>query len=61
MILRAPVLGDLVQAAVMERICRILSSMIHAGVALPEAMTVTAEASNNAVYSRGLWTRSARR
>ena len=53
-ILKAPVLGDLVQAAVMERICRILSSMIHAGVALPDAMTVTAEASNNAVYSAGL-------
>jgi type IV pilus assembly protein PilC len=50
------VLGDLVQATVMERICRILSSMIHAGVALPDAMAVTAEASNNAVYRQGLGT-----
>ena len=47
-------LGDLVQAAILERICRILSSMINAGVALPEAMAVTAEASNNAVYQQGL-------
>jgi type IV pilus assembly protein PilC len=54
LILRAPVLGDLVQAVIMERICRILSSMIHAGVALPEAMAVTSNASNNARYKEGL-------
>jgi type IV pilus assembly protein PilC len=53
-LLRAPVMGDLVQAVIMERICRILSSMIHAGVPLPEAMSVTAEASNNAVFKNGL-------
>lgn len=53
-ILRLPVMGDLMQAVIMERICRILSSMIHAGVALPEAMAVTSRASNNAVYKRGL-------
>ena len=53
-ILKLPVLGDLVQAAVLERICRILSSMIRAGVALPEAMTVTADSANNAVYRQGV-------
>jgi type IV pilus assembly protein PilC len=53
-ILRLPVAGDMVQAVILERVCRILSSMIHAGVALPEAMSVTATASNNAVYKRGL-------
>jgi type IV pilus assembly protein PilC len=53
-VLRLPVAGDLVQASIMERICRILSSMVHAGVALPEAMAVTANASNNAVYRAGL-------
>lgn len=53
-ILQAPVLGDVVQAVIMERICRILSSMIHAGVSLPEAMSVTATAANNAVYKEGL-------
>jgi type IV pilus assembly protein PilC len=52
--LKLPVLGDLIQAVIMERICRILSSMIHAGVALPDAMAVTAAASNNAVYKQGL-------
>jgi type IV pilus assembly protein PilC len=53
-ILRAPVLGDLVQAVIMERVCRILSSMIHAGVPLPEAMAATSVASNNAVFKQGL-------
>ena len=53
-ILQLPVAGDLVQAVIMERICRILSSMIHAGVALPDAMTVTAQAANNAVFKQGL-------
>jgi len=56
MVLRLPVVGDLVRTAVIERICRILSSMIRAGVALPDAMRVTAESSNNAVYREGLST-----
>jgi type IV pilus assembly protein PilC len=54
MVLKLPVVGDLVRTAVIERICRILSSMIRAGVALPDAMRVTAESSNNAVYRKGL-------
>jgi type IV pilus assembly protein PilC len=54
MILKLPILGDLVRTAIIERICRILSSMIKAGVALPDAMRVTAESSNNAVYRDGL-------
>ncbi len=53
-VLRLPVLGDLVRTAIIERVCRILSSMIRAGVALPDAMKVTAESSNNAVYRTGL-------
>jgi type IV pilus assembly protein PilC len=52
--LKMPVLGDLVQAIVLERICRILSSMVHAGVPLPEAMGVTSSAANNAVFRHGL-------
>ena len=54
MILKMPILGDLVRTAIIERICRILSSMIRAGVALPDAMRVTAESSNNAVYRQGM-------
>jgi type IV pilus assembly protein PilC len=53
-VLRVPVLGDLVQSAVLERTCRILASMTHAGVPLPEAMRVTIQATTNAVYRDGL-------
>ena len=53
-VLRMPVMGDLVQAVIVERVCRILSSMISAGVSLPDAMAVTADAANNAVYKDGL-------
>lgn len=53
-ILRLPVAGDMVRTAVIERVCRILSSMLKAGVSLPEALKVTAESANNAVYVAGL-------
>jgi type IV pilus assembly protein PilC len=48
--LKVPVLGDLIQAAVLERVCRVLSSMIKAGVDLPRSLTVTADSTNNLVY-----------
>lgn len=54
MLLRAPVAGDMLEAVIMERVCRILSSMVRAGVSLPEAMAVTAEAANNSVFRKGL-------
>jgi type IV pilus assembly protein PilC len=53
-ILKIPVLGDVVRHAILERFCRILSSMVRAGVTLPEAMAVTADVTNNAVYKSGL-------
>jgi type IV pilus assembly protein PilC len=52
--LKLPLLGDMIQHAILERICRILASMLSAGVALPEAMLVTAAATNNSVYRHGL-------
>jgi type IV pilus assembly protein PilC len=52
--LRLPVAGSVVQAAVLERICRVLASLVTAGVDLPRAMAVTAESANNAVYTDGL-------
>jgi type IV pilus assembly protein PilC len=53
-ILKLPVAGGVVQAAVVERVCRVLSSLVVAGVDLPRAMAVAAESSSNAVYSVGL-------
>jgi type IV pilus assembly protein PilC len=54
LVLQIPILGDLVQHVMVERICRVMASMLQAGVALPEAMTVSSESVSNAVYKRGL-------
>jgi type IV pilus assembly protein PilC len=53
-ILKIPVVGDLVQTAIIERVCRVLASMIETGVPLPEAMSVAADCANNAVYRKGI-------
>jgi type IV pilus assembly protein PilC len=52
--LKLPVAGGLLQAAIVERVCRVLASLVTAGVDLPRAMAVTSEAANNAVYTKGL-------
>jgi type IV pilus assembly protein PilC len=54
LLLRVPVIGDLLQHVVLERFCRILSAMMKAGVPLPDALRVTSEATSNAVYRREL-------
>jgi type IV pilus assembly protein PilC len=54
LMLKLPVIGSLVQAAIVERVCRVLASLVTAGVDLPRALAVTAESSNNAVYSEGI-------
>lgn len=53
-LLATPVLGDLTETAILERVCRILSSLLKAGVDLPRSMSVTAESANNSVYRRAL-------
>jgi type IV pilus assembly protein PilC len=53
-LLRLPVLGETVRYAIVERYCRILSSMVSAGVPLTEAMTVARESIRNLVFDRGL-------
>ena len=55
-LLKLPVAGDVVMYAVIERFCRILGSMVRAGVPLPDAMEVTADATSNLVYRKGLTT-----
>jgi type IV pilus assembly protein PilC len=54
LLLGTPALGDLLEHAILERFCRILASMVSAGVPLPEALVVTAQATNNRVYRAGL-------
>jgi type IV pilus assembly protein PilC len=56
MVLKIPIIGEIVQFSILERFTRILSSMVTAGVALPDALKVTIEATNNRVYMAGLET-----
>jgi type IV pilus assembly protein PilC len=54
LMLKLPVVGDLTQTAILERTCRILSSLLKAGVDLPRSVAVSAESANNAVYRQAL-------
>jgi type IV pilus assembly protein PilC len=54
LLLAAPVLGVTVQYALVERFCRMLGSMVGAGVTLPEALRVTSAALGNRVYTTAL-------
>ena len=56
MLLRSPALGDLVHHIILERFCRIMSSMMSAGVPLPEALSVTSDATSNVIFRRGIET-----
>jgi type IV pilus assembly protein PilC len=52
--LALPVLGGTIQFALVERFCRILSSMVSAGVQLPEALRVATGSLPNLVFRRSL-------
>lgn len=54
LVLRLPVIGDTIQFALVERFCRILASMVNAGVSLPEALGVASGSLHNLVYTRAL-------
>ncbi len=52
--LKLPLIGNVVEYAVIERFCRIISAMMKAGVPLPEAMQAAIEGANNKVYEDAL-------
>jgi type IV pilus assembly protein PilC len=54
-LLRTPFLGDLITTAILERFCRILCTMVDAGVPIPDALQVTGDATTNSVFRRGLF------
>ncbi len=54
-ILKTPILGEVVRFAVTERFCRILSSLMEAAVPAPEALEVATEGTNNLVYEKALF------
>jgi type IV pilus assembly protein PilC len=53
-LLSLPVIGGTIRFALVERFCRILSSMAGAGVPLPEALRVATESLRNLVFMRAL-------
>lgn len=54
LVLKLPLIGNLIHTAIIERFCRLLASMTVAGVALPEALAVTTAATNSTVFRKGL-------
>ena len=54
LLLKVPVLGETIQYALVERFCRVLASMVSAGVSLTDGLAVTTEALRNRVYVRRL-------
>lgn len=53
-LLRVPVLGATLQYALVERFCRVMASMVGAGVNLPEAIRVATDSLRNRVFVRRL-------
>lgn len=54
LLLKVPVLGGTIQYALVERFCRVLGSMVSAGVSLTDGLAVTTEALRNRVYIKRL-------
>lgn len=54
LLLRLWVLGDVVRFTIVERFCRVLTSMLEAGVPIPEALRLASVGTNNLVYQRSL-------
>jgi type IV pilus assembly protein PilC len=54
LVLRIPVLREVVRCAITERFCRILSAMVKAGVPISAGMSAAIDSTDNRVYSRKL-------
>lgn len=48
--LKVPIIKGIVEYALLERFCRILGTMVKAGVPLPEGLKTTIEATSNVVF-----------
>jgi type IV pilus assembly protein PilC len=53
-LLRVPVVGTVVLFAIIERFCRLLATMMRAGVPLPEAMGVLGDSTKNVIFKQGI-------
>jgi type IV pilus assembly protein PilC len=53
-VLKIPIISGIVEYALLERFCRILSAMVKAGVPLPEGLKTTTDSMSNVVYRERL-------
>ncbi|HWJ66050.1 MAG TPA: type II secretion system F family protein [Nocardioides sp.] len=53
-LLKVPVLGETIQFALVERFCRVMASMVSAGVNLPEAIRVATDSLRNRYFIKRL-------
>src|SRR3954447_3016385 len=56
LLLRLPAVGSVMNLVAIERFCRVLSALVHAGVPLPDAVQVSADSTNNRVFQTKLAT-----
>lgn len=54
LLLKVPVLGETIQFALVERFCRVMASMVSAGVNLPEAIRVATDSLRNRYFIKRL-------
>jgi type IV pilus assembly protein PilC len=54
LLLRAPIVGVVIRFSIVERFCRLLATMMQAGVPLPEAMAVLGQGTKNVLFQSGL-------
>ena len=54
MLLRLPVVGAIFNLIAIERFCRVLAALVQTGVPLPDAVQVSADSTNNAVFQTKL-------
>ncbi|KRA37627.1 MULTISPECIES: type II secretion system F family protein [unclassified Nocardioides] len=54
LVLKVPVLGETIQYALVERFCRVLASMVGAGVNLTEGLRVSTDSLRNRVFMKRL-------
>ena len=52
--LKIPIIGGIIEYAILERFCSVLATMLQAGVAVPSAMETTNQAVSNVVYREQL-------
>jgi type IV pilus assembly protein PilC len=54
LMLKLPAIGGLVHLIAIERFCRVLATLVHTGVPLPDAVQVSADSTNNRVFQSKL-------